>query len=98
LWQSAGKWANWEKAKTARCKAYQGMISDSLGPDRSIRHFNGEVRESMIPSKLPKYVVLIRGGTFRVDIVGRPQIIAATVASSLGWPEGLCLLNDGAIG
>jgi hypothetical protein len=34
-------------------------------------------RCDMIPGKLPKYVILIRWGTFRLDLVGRLQIIAA---------------------
>lgn len=34
----------------------------------------------MIPEKLPKYVILIRWGTFRLDLVGRLQIIAALAA------------------
>jgi hypothetical protein len=40
----------------------------------------------MIPEKLPKYVILIRWGTFRLDLVGRLQILAAitTIAGLLG--------------
>jgi hypothetical protein len=38
----------------------------------------------VIPEKLPKYVILIRWGTFRVDLVGRIQIaIAATALAAL---------------
>jgi hypothetical protein len=33
----------------------------------------------MIPEKLPKHVVLIRWGTFRLDLIGRMQIIGAAV-------------------
>jgi len=53
------------------------MISDSLGLTLPIRLFDGEVREPMTPDKIPRYAVLIRWGTFRLDLVGRPQIIAA---------------------
>jgi hypothetical protein len=40
----------------------------------------------MNPEKLPRYVVLIRWGTFRLDLVGRLQIIAAVtlVATLIG--------------
>jgi hypothetical protein len=40
----------------------------------------------MNPERLPKYVVLIRWGTFRLDLVGRLQIIAAAtlIASIVG--------------
>ncbi len=34
----------------------------------------------MIPEKLPKHAVLIRWGTFRLDLVGRLQILAAIAA------------------
>jgi hypothetical protein len=40
----------------------------------------------MIPEKLPKYVILIRWGTFRLDLVGRLQIVAVltVIAGLLG--------------
>ncbi|MGB7101565.1 MAG: hypothetical protein WBD95_22710 [Xanthobacteraceae bacterium] len=40
----------------------------------------------MIPEKLPKYIVLIRWNAFRLDLVGRFQIIAAItlVAALIG--------------
>jgi hypothetical protein len=31
----------------------------------------------MVPEKLPEYVILVRWGTFRLDLVGRGQIIVA---------------------
>jgi hypothetical protein len=31
----------------------------------------------MVPNKLPKHVILIRWGTFRLDLVGRIQILGA---------------------
>ncbi len=37
-------------------------------------------RCDLVPEKLPKYVILIRYGTFRLDLVGRWQIIAAITA------------------
>jgi hypothetical protein len=30
----------------------------------------------MVPEKLPKYAILIRWGTFRLDLVGRTPIIS----------------------
>ena len=50
---------------------------------------NGEDR-LMIPDKLPKHAVLIRWGTFRLDLVGRAQIIGAIVV--LGTLIGLKVL------
>jgi hypothetical protein len=43
-------------------------------------------RCDVIPEKLPKHVMLIRWGTFRLDLVGRLQIIAALtgIAGLLG--------------
>ncbi len=40
----------------------------------------------MNPERLPKYLVLIRWGSFRLDLVGRVQIIAAVtlVATFIG--------------
>jgi hypothetical protein len=36
------------------------------------------------PDKLPKYLVFIRWGAFRLDLVGRVQIVAAiTLAAAL---------------
>jgi hypothetical protein len=38
----------------------------------------------MIPENLPKYAVLIRWGTFRLDLVGKVQIaIAATIVATI---------------
>jgi hypothetical protein len=38
----------------------------------------------MKPERSPRYVVLIRWGTFRLELVGRTQItIAATVVAAL---------------
>jgi hypothetical protein len=38
----------------------------------------------MTPEKLPKYAILIRWGTFRLDLVGRTQIaIGTTVIAAL---------------
>ena len=38
----------------------------------------------MNPNRLPRYVVLIRWGTFRIDLVGRLQIIGAiTLAAAI---------------
>lgn len=38
----------------------------------------------MIPEKLPRHIVLVRWGTFRLEIVGRMQIaIGATVLAAL---------------
>jgi hypothetical protein len=33
--------------------------------------------DPMTPDKLPKHIVLIRWGTFRLDLIGRGQILAA---------------------
>jgi hypothetical protein len=40
----------------------------------------------MNPERLPKHVVLIRWGTFRLELVGRGQILAmlALCASAIG--------------
>jgi hypothetical protein len=57
-----------------RCHASKNMLSDSLFTSPVIRLM---ARCGMIPEKLPKYLVLIRWGTFRLDLVGRLQIIAA---------------------
>jgi hypothetical protein len=40
----------------------------------------------MLPENLPKYVVLIRWDTFRLDLVGRVQIIGTVgiVATLIG--------------
>jgi hypothetical protein len=40
----------------------------------------------MIPQKLPKYAVLVRWGTFRLDLVGRVQIVGAVaiIAALIG--------------
>jgi len=38
----------------------------------------------MLPQRLPKYVILIRLGTFRLDLVGKAQIaIASTIFAAL---------------
>lgn len=40
----------------------------------------------MIPDNLPKHAILVRWGTFRLDLVGRAQIIAAAafIAAVIG--------------
>lgn len=35
-------------------------------------------RYAMSPDKLPKYVILVRWGTFKLDLVGKLQILAVT--------------------
>ena len=41
-------------------------------------------RDSMSVNRLPKYLILIRWGAFRVDLVGRIQVIAAlTLAAAI---------------
>ena len=41
----------------------------------------------MGPGRLPRYLILIRWGDFRVDLIGRVQIIAAValVLALVGW-------------
>ena len=45
----------------------------------------------MTPEKLPKYVVLIRWGGFRLELIGRVQILAA--AGIVGALVGIKLLH-----
>jgi hypothetical protein len=41
-------------------------------------------RSNVSLSRLPKYLILIRWGAFRVDLVGRIQVIAAlTLAAAI---------------
>jgi hypothetical protein len=37
----------------------------------------------MNPDKLPKYAILIRWDTFRLDLVGRTQIIGAITLAAI---------------
>ena len=61
-------------AVTTRCAGRDSVLSNSPSgfTIRSMARC-----DPMNPDKLPKYVILIRWDTFRLDLVGRAQIIGA---------------------